>query len=55
VSASGTPLKTSAESAAERRLVNSSTKINSNAIGTTIAKRWDADANCSNWPPQVIK
>ena len=48
VSAKGTPLKTRAASANDPRLMKSSRKISSRAIGTTIVSRLVADTSCSN-------
>jgi hypothetical protein len=51
VSASGTPLKTSAASFAEPKVMNSRPKMSSKDSGTTTCRRAAAEASCSKVPP----
>ena len=51
VSASGTPLNTIAASLAEPKAMKSNAKMRASVTGTTTARRWLAEINCSNVPP----
>ena len=51
VSASGTPLKTSAASLAEPKVSSNRPKISTMVSGTSNCRRAEADCNCSKVPP----
>ncbi|MCY1248732.1 hypothetical protein D9M72_621940 [compost metagenome] len=55
VSASGTPLNTMAASLTEPNAQNNSAKIRIRVTGTTTARRWLAEINCSKLPPYSIQ
>ena len=51
VSASGTPLNTSAASLAEPKVSSNRPKISTMVSGTSNCRRAEADCNCSKVPP----
>ncbi|CZH23989.1 Uncharacterised protein [Legionella pneumophila] len=55
VNAKGIPVNTKRASLTLPKLINSNRKMPNKVIGTTICKRWEADCNCSNCPPQVTQ
>ncbi|MCY1556460.1 hypothetical protein D9M68_932140 [compost metagenome] len=55
VRANGMPVNTSKPSLRLLNIMNSSANTSSRATGTTTCRRWAADCNCSNWPPQLVQ
>ena len=55
VKANGMPLNTSKPSFTLPNMANSNTNTSASATGTTSSRRFVADCNCSNWPPQLVQ